>query len=222
MSRPFPVARAVARRSRPGLVAALLLLAALAVTDPARADEYEGMLGYLADTRLDGRALSGARGTIAVNQAAGDLNQQANLRALAIGDAADAHAVVRQRRDGDGHDLPARASARIGGDALSGAGGLASINQASGSGNAESNAVTVRLAEQGIRETPDALLSASVSASAERRTAADPAAGRTSHREVAVESTALHGFEGVLQLNQIAGSGNETGNGFALSVQPGP
>jgi hypothetical protein len=36
-----------------------------------------------------------------------------------------------------------------------------------------------------------------------------------------VEATALRGFEGVLQLNQIAGSANETGNALTLSLPPG-
>ena len=76
------------------------------------------------------------------------------------------------------------------------------------------------LAEQGIRETPDLLLSSSVSASAERQTVPGPA-GRTASRNVAVEATALRGFEGVLQLNQIAGSANEIGNVLTLSVVPG-
>ena len=38
---------------------------------------------------------------------------------------------------------------------------------------------------------------------------------------MAVEATALRGFEGVLQLNQIAGSANEIGNVLTLSVVPG-
>ena len=152
--------------------------------------------------------------------AAGDLNQQANLRAIAIGANSQATVDVRQRSIDDLYDAPMSASATIGGSALSGAGGIASINQASGSGNAEFNAVSLVLAEQGIRETPDGMLSSSVSASAERQTVPGPA-GRTASRNVAVEATALRGFEGVLQLNQIAGSSNETGNVLTLSVSPG-
>ena len=155
-----------------------------------------------------------------MNMAAGDLNQQANLRAIAVGAYAHAQVDLRQRSENDTYDLPLHASATLGGSALSGAGGIASINQASGSGNAEFNAVSLVLAEQGIRETPDLLLSSSVSASAERQTVPGPA-GRTASRNVAVEATALRGFEGVLQLNQIAGSANEIGNVLTLSVVPG-
>jgi len=203
---------------------ALAALASLAVAGGVRAGDDEGyaeMLGYLAHTRIDGEALADSRGAIAVNMASGDHNQQANLRAIAVGATALSTVDARQRSRDDAYDLPQYASATIGGSALSGAGGIASINQASGSGNAEFNAVSLALAEQGIRETPDSLLSSSVSASAERQSVPDPA-GRTASRNVAVEATALRGFEGVLQLNQIAGSANETGNVLTLAVGPGP
>ena len=204
-------------------VLGMLMLSALAAIGGARASDegYAEMLGYLAQTRIDGQALTGSRGAIAVNMSAGDLNQQANLRAIAVGANAQTQVDLRQKSDNDTFDLPLQASATIGGSALSGAGGIASINQASGSGNAEFNAVSLVLAEQGIRETPDLLLSSSVSASAERQTVPGPA-GRTASRNVAVEATALRGFEGVLQLNQIAGSANAIGNTLVLSVAPGP
>lgn len=196
---------------------------ALLVAGQARAaDDYDQMLGYLAQTRIEDRALAGASGAIGVNMAAGDLNQQANLRGLAIGDgAAMVQISASQTRSDDVYDVPLAASATIGGAALAGASGIASINQASGSGNAEQNAVALVLAQQGIRETPDSLLSSGVAASAERQIAFNPA-GRTASRKVAVEATALRGFEGVFQLNQIAGSANETGNVLTLSLPPGP
>jgi len=64
-------------------------------------------------------------------------------------------------------------------------------------------------------------LSAAGFASAERQRAPHPA-GKTASRNVAVEATALRGFEGVLQLNQIAGSANSIGNQLVLSVSTGP
>lgn len=204
------------RSALPMVLAAVALVAADARAD----DSYSQMLGYLAQTRIDGTVMAGSRGAIALNMAAGDLNQQANLRAIAVGTHSQATVDVRQRSIDDLYDAPVGASATIGGSALSGAGGIVSINQASGSGNAEFNAVSLVLAEQGIRETPDGLLSSSVSASAERQTVPGPA-GRTASRNVAVEATALRGFEGVMQLNQIAGSANETGNVLTLSVSPG-
>ncbi len=196
------------------------LFALLLVQPQARAaDDYAVMLGYLADSRIDGRALAGADGAIAVNIAAGDLNLQANLRSLANGDRSSARVSSVQLQAGNRFDSPLQADARIAGHALEGASGIASINQVSGSGNVEYNAVAASLAAQGIRETSDASL-ASFASAAEQGVANDGRSEGT--RSVAVESTALHGFEGVLQLNQIAGAGNAAGNQLQLSVQAGP
>jgi len=196
------------------LAVSLLVLPAAAMAQAA--DDYAQMLGYLADSRIDGRVLSGASGAIAVNQAAGDLNLQANLRAMANGGRAQAQIQAIQIHAGDRYDTPLHASATLGGEALSGASGIASINQASGSGNTELNAVAATLADQGIRETNDDTLASFASAGGQGQ-AVDGQPGGT--RNVGVESTALRGFGGVLQLNQIAGSGNATGNTLSLSVQ---
>ncbi|MCD9086536.1 hypothetical protein [Stenotrophomonas sp. SY1] len=187
----------------------------------SRGDAYAGMLSYLsADSRIDGNALSGANGAIAVNQAAGDLNLQANLFSLANGGRASANVSASQRRQADTFNSPMQANALIGGNALVGASGIASINQASGGGNTELNAVTATLATQGIREASDeAMASSAAFASAGGQPAvSDPRATR----RVGVEASALRGFDGVLQLNQIAGSSNATENRLSISVQGNP
>ena len=121
------------------------------------------MLGYLANSRIDGNAMRGMSGASAVNMAAGDLNQQANLRAFAVMAGVGAS---RQRQQQNQANRPLTASASIGGNAYNGGSGLASINQASGSSNAQVNVVAGVLAQQGIRETTDGALSSAVSASA--------------------------------------------------------
>nr|WP_240504224.1 hypothetical protein [Stenotrophomonas maltophilia] len=141
----------------------LLLLAA--APSATRADDYSGMLAYLDVARIDGHALAGANGAIAVNQAAGDLNVQANLRGIAKGDRADVATNARQLQQGNRVlSGPLRATAFIGGDALAGASGIASINQASGIANTTLNVVSATLARQGIRETDDTALAAEGSA----------------------------------------------------------
>lgn len=204
--------------------AALALCIAAVLPREAAADDYTAMLGYLADSRIEDRAFAGAQGAIAINQAAGDHNLQANLHSLAQGDRASATATARQysndiRTRGA---LPDTARAVIGGDAFRGAGGLVSINQASGAANAELNVVTATLANQGIREAGDARLASADLASAGPRAPAVQDDSDPATRHVAVERTALHGFEGVLQLNQIAGAGNTTDNALVISVQAGP
>ncbi len=202
------------------LVIGLPLLAGHAHAQQAQ-DEYTDMLQYLAHSRIGDNVLVGASGAIAVNLAAGDLNQQANLRSIAIGDRAQASVAALQRSQADVGTAPDHAIAVISGNALQGAGGLASINQASGTGNAELNAVTVALAQRGIRETPDALLASADFASAGVQAISEPGAARTQTREVGVEGSALQGFDGVLQLNQAAGVANATENRLLISVQGG-
>ena len=200
-------------------VAALLPLPLAA----QQADDYGAMLSYLNHTRLDGSALRNADGAITVNMVAGDLNQQANLLGMASGETATTSINVRQRQAGNRiNSGPLDASASIGGQALNGASGVAMINQASGIGNATVNVVTSTLAQQGIRESDDEALAASgalASAGGQDLANSRKAAGS---RSVAVEDTALRGFDGVLQLNQIAGSGNVTANQLGISVQSTP
>ncbi|WNH52913.1 hypothetical protein [Stenotrophomonas oahuensis] len=200
-------------------VAALLPLPLAA----QQADDYGAMLSYLNHTRLDGSALRNADGAITVNMVAGDLNQQANLLGMASGETATTSINVRQRQSGNRiNSGPLDASASIGGQALNGATGVAMINQASGISNATVNVVTSTLAQQGIRESDDEALAASgalASAGGQDLANSRKAAGT---RSVAVEDTALRGFDGVLQLNQIAGSGNVTANQLGISVQSTP
>ncbi len=188
-----------------------------------QADPYAAMLSYLNHSRIDGRALSNADGAITVNQVAGDLNQQANLLAIASGETTqiDVHARQRQSNNRVTGQGALDASASIGGQALQGATGVAMINQASGLGNATVNVVSATLAQQGIRESDDEALAASgaLASAGGQGTANSRSAGT---RHVAVEDTALRGFDGVLQLNQIAGSGNATANQLGISVQSTP
>ncbi|EED40101.1 conserved hypothetical protein [Stenotrophomonas sp. SKA14] len=198
------------------------LLAVIAAPLSASADDYSGMLAYLDLTRIEGRALAGASGAIAVNQAAGDFNLQANLRGIARAERAEVAISAQQLQNGN-RVLSAslHAAAHIGGEALAGASGIASINQASGSANTTLNVVSATLARQGIRETDDTALAAEGSALAGGRDGVDRGAA-TGTRSAGVASTALRGFDGVLQLNQIAGSGNDTANVLGLVVQDRP
>lgn len=199
-----------------------LLLLLAAAPWATRADDYSGMLAYLDVARIDGHALAGANGAIAVNQAAGDLNVQANLRGIAKGDRADVAINTRQLQQGNRVlSGPLQATAFIGGDVLAGASGIASINQASGIANTTLNVVSATLARQGIREIDDTALAAGGSALAGGRD--DTGRGvATGIRSAGVASTALRGFDGVLQLNQIAGNGNDTANVLGLVVQDRP
>ncbi|MCW8808760.1 MAG: hypothetical protein OQK79_11715 [Rhodanobacter sp.] len=195
-----------------------LFLVAAAPAVHAGDNGYAGMLGYLTNSRIDGQAMSGTSGSSAVNMAAGDFNQQANLRAFAVGGTVSIHS--RQQQLDNVSNAPSVATASIGGSAYANGSGLASINQASGNGNAQVNAVAAVLAAQGIRESTDGGLSMVASASAGEQNPST--ASGTGMRSVAVESSAMQGFQGVMQLNQAAGSGNATSNQLLLSLPTSP
>ena len=185
-------------------------------------DSYTAMLGYLDSNNISDHAFQNLNGLSATNMSAGDLNQQANLRAIGSGQFAQVAVPAQQVQRNDNASDPLNASATIGGHAYANGRGIASINQASGNGNAELNAVATTLAQPSIRETTDGYLSA-VSASAGGQSPRNPGtqtAPTGGTRNVAVDASAMSGFQGVLQLNQIAGSGNATSNALLLSATP--
>jgi len=200
------------------------LMAGLLLPSAAFADEYASMLGYLNQSRIEGRALVGANGLIAINQAAGDLNAQANLIGMAQGGQArvDIDARNTSARNTVLLDGPLHASAHIDGQALQDASGIATINQVSGIANTMVNIVSATLASEGIRESDDAALAAArVPASAGGQGNAGDGDAR-GIRSVGVAASALQGFDGVLQLNQIAGAGNDTANILGMAVHGTP
>ncbi len=177
------------------------------------------MLAYLDVARIDGHALAGANGAIAVNQRRRP--QRAGQPAgIAKGDRADVAINARQLQQGNRVlSGPLQATAFIGGDAPAGASGIASINQASGIANTTLNVVSATLADrayakptirpwpprvprwQGRDDTGYGVATGTRSAGSQHRTA---------------------GIRRVLQLNQIAGNGNDTANVLGLVVQDRP
>ena len=198
---------------------ALLLLPGLALAQASTADGYSQMLAYLTHSRVDGRVLAGASGSIKLNQAAGDLNRQYNGHALASGNQAGVQLAIAQHGDDRvAADTPLHARAELAGQVLSGASGLASLNQASGQANGQANAVAVTVAGSAcLAEQPAGLVPARpVPASTTPRPAA------AGIRQALVAGDALRGYAGVLQLNQIAGSFNAVENRLGLQLQTGP
>ncbi len=203
----------------------LALCILLLGTCAARAqDSYTEMLGYLTSSSIDGNALAGATGVIAVNLAAGDFNLQSNAQAIAIGAQAQAQIEQRQRIQALTASVPDAMVAGIGGNALSGAHGLISVNQASGVGNREANsiAVVVALAQQGIEESTSARLADLDTQTSGATGGRSQAAPSSSPRSASVAGTALRGTEGVVQLNQIAGMGNTAGNRLLIVIDLPP
>lgn len=204
-------------------IVGLVMLAMLALAPRAalaQNDPYAVMLSYLDASRIDGYALNGSSGAIALNLAAGDANQQANLRAFALGTYATTRVHASQTQRGNTSNPPTIALASIGGQALGNASGLISINQASGTANLELNSVGAVSTRQGIRETSADQWLASVCACAQEAmsTGSGQSDSGTRQHAALVEASAMQGVHGIVQVNQIAGSGNVTANQLSLDV----
>jgi hypothetical protein len=177
----------------------------------ARAQSLDG--GMRGDSVLiDAEALSGSRGRIALNAAAGLNNQQANAASVAIGSQSATFTSVGQSAP----DAALRSSsvdnqAWILNGVMGAARGLMSINQASGDQNRQSNTMRVEIAD--VAASSDDVLAATVSGQpAAARTASNPA-GR---RDVGIAEGAFSGANGIVQINQAAGMQNVTANTVQL------
>jgi hypothetical protein len=197
-----------------------LAVCAGACAQSTPAASYGAMLSYLDNNTIGGNALQDTSGISSVNTAAGNGNLQGNLHAFASG--AQSQALIQAQQHARSYSPGATlyASATIGGHAYDNGQGIASVNQVSGNSNTQLNGVAVALANQGIRETTDGTLSAAVSASAGGQTSSNPHAQAGGTRSVGVDPSAMEGFNGVMQLNQVAGSGNVSDNLLLLSAPP--
>ena len=177
---------------------------------------------------IEGAAVSGAQGRIAVNQAAGTGNAQANLGALATSDGGlglvGVHAA--QKPGATSPALRERdAAAHIQHGAFSGSQGVLSVNQIAGSGNAQANLFMVGQGPQGvvaagvhgISGIDDAAL-ADVAGDANTTEGAVVPSWR---REAVIADDAFRGSQGVVQVNQTAGVGNSSTNAIVLQLPGG-
>lgn len=167
---------------------------------------------------IGGNVLEYGRGAIAVNQAAGDDNQQANVAAIAINPhgLAVAHTGVTQSMTNIRGTLPDQAEARIDGNAFAHALGAIAVNQASGFANRQANSLAIAMGIRG-EVIADSVLAETLPDAA--GLVVGPSKGVLS---VSVSETAFKYARGVIQLNQTAGSGNNSANNFALRVSAEP
>ncbi len=100
----------------------------------------------------------------------------------------------------------------IGAGAFSGARGVIAVNQASGSGNSQANAVVLGIGSSLAIATDGQL----ASVSPRPGSAAGPVT--PSGRSALIEPSAFQAAAGVVQVNQTAGLGNSTGNAFVLQT----
>lgn len=159
------------------------------------------------------QSAEGYQGNLMLNQAAGDAQQQANARAIAIGRQAGAETQVRQYNQQNADPATIDATAHIGGSSFAGNQGVTGVNQGAGSGNQQINALRIAVGlPQGLDDS--ALAQQSVAPSG-LSGAAEPQSGQ---RVVSIDDAAFGNSRGVVQLNQSAGVGNRSINSLGIRV----
>jgi hypothetical protein len=158
-------------------------------------------------------AVRNYRGVASVNQAAGDFQQQANGRAIAIGSNAQASTQFRQTLN-TSVDLNQAASASITGNAFSNGNGALGVNQAAGAANQQVNAL--RISVSAIPQSvDDSVLSQQNVALPVNSGSKDSITGS---RQVVTSDQAFAGSRGVVQMSQSAGVGNRIANTLSIRV----
>lgn len=152
-------------------------------------------------------------GNVTINQAAGDQQQQVNIRAIAIGTEAKASTSVTQKINTPA-DPSLNAKAVIGGNSFSNGSGVIGINQSAGANNQMVNTVRVGISAQ-PQGMDDSALSQQNVALVPSSGTATPASGS---RQVVTSDQAFTGSRGVVQLNQSAGVGNRMANTLNIRV----
>lgn len=153
------------------------------------------------------------KGNFNVNQASGDQQQQANVRAIAIGTAAGATTTVNQRLNTPANPSM-NATATIGGTSFSNGNGVLGVNQSAGANNQMANAMRIS-----ISAAPQAVDDSALS---QQNVALLPSSGATGtptgSRQVVTSDQAFTGSRGVIQVNQSAGVGNRMANTLSIRV----
>lgn len=151
-------------------------------------------------------AMASVHGAVGVNVAAGNNNMQLNALSIGMGKSGEATIVAYQ--GGRKSDVGATGDlgVRLESHAFANAAGVVGINQSSGEGNAQINAVAFTSGD-GLVVTEQELADAVT-------TATDEIASPRGAREASIATTAFSNAKGVAQVNQMAGVGNAGRNVF--------
>lgn len=196
------------------LFSAAALMAALLNLNDAAAQAQDAA----ASTNLISAAtLSGSTGRIAVNAAAGNGSTQANIAAVSVGGASTSAAIGSEQQVSAAYPITlTSARSEIGADAFRGASGLISVNQSSGNANTQAN-----LAAIAVGQMPEVSIEQLGHVRAAPASQAASNAGASPRQNAVIADSAFAGARGIVQVNQLAGSGNSTANVFALSIGTG-
>ncbi|TWH99479.1 hypothetical protein IP90_03094 [Luteimonas cucumeris] len=188
----------------------MIAASAALLAGPAHAQSHDQAL-------IGGHAGTGSEGRIAVNQAAGVGNAQANLAALAHADSGLGIASAHAMQKATPAQRAAAASATIDGGAFNDVSGALSLNQAAGTANLQLNTIAIGTGGLLLAHADDAAL-ANTTGSA---TSTEGAATATPDRRALIDIDAFRGSQGVVQVNQTAGVGNLSTNAIVLQLPGG-
>ncbi|WP_236185840.1 adhesin [Pseudomonas protegens] len=186
----------------------LLFLGLLACTS-AMADNAS----QVQDTATLVNSGSSYNGNLNINQAAGDQQQQTNVRAIAIGTNAKASTSVTQKLTTPA-DRSVNTSSTIGGNSFSNGSGALGVNQSAGANNQMVNALRISISAN-PQSIDDSALSQQNVALLPSSGASDAQQGS---RQVVTSDQAFTGSRGVIQVNQSAGVGNRMANTLSIRV----
>ncbi|WP_434106962.1 hypothetical protein [Paraburkholderia caffeinilytica] len=168
-----------------------------------------------AQSLIGNGAAAGATGVVAINEAAGLDNVQANQGVLANGQVP--LGLTGNSQDAATNAKTTAAKSTISSNAFSNTSGLIEVNQSAGVGNLQRNSAVIGSGPNGAEIVADGVLSAT--------TAKGGGLGRSSEnhdaREVSIGADALKNVSGIVQINQTAGSGNVSSNSFVLRPPAG-
>jgi hypothetical protein len=169
---------------------------------------------------MDGEFAQHTAGRISVNQAAGTSHAQANVATLST----DQANVVSLQSVGSAQ-AGLSAASQMSGAAFNSASGIVSINQTSGTANAQVNvaaiAPNVSVMQRQVRHIEPLADNALSGVAAQQGRRQDTSPATEGRQDASIASTALRNTSGVVQVNQTAGTGNVTSNTFVLRPPAG-
>ncbi|WP_244106182.1 hypothetical protein [Paraburkholderia phenazinium] len=158
---------------------------------------------------------NGAVGVVAINEAAGLDNAQANQGVITNGQVPLDLIGTSQSASTNAKTSAARSD--IDSNAFSNTSGLIEVNQSAGVGNLQRNSAVVGSAPVEGEIVADGVLSATTAKNS------GPGGSGQNHdaREVSIGPDALKNVSGIVQINQTAGTGNVSSNSFVLRPPAG-
>ena len=174
---------------------------------PAQLNDVQSLIGS--------GAVTGATGVVAINEAAGLDNAQANQGVITNGQMP--FNLIGSSQSASTNAKTTAARSDIGSNAFSNTSGLIEVNQSAGVGNLQRNSALIGAAPVEGEIVADGVLSATTA-----KNGGSVGSGQNHDaREVSIGPDALRNVSGIVQINQAAGTGNVSSNSFVLRPPAG-